>query len=82
MVLVVSARCAEWHTLVEACRLLADWILSLGIFAVGVIAGMLIYHLVCEVKIRQLRQAQRSWHEKRASVTDGSQILPSRAKNG
>ena len=56
-------------------------ILSLGIFGVGVITGLLLYHLVCEVKIRQIRQASKAWREKRKSLIVDSQTFPPSAKN-
>jgi hypothetical protein len=43
--------------------------------------GLLVYHLVCELKIRQIRQASKAWREERTSLVGDSQTLPPSTKN-
>jgi hypothetical protein len=31
--------------------------------AVGIVVGIFLYHIVCEIKIRQIRVAYQTWQE-------------------
>jgi len=40
-----------------------NWLTSSAIFALGIVVGLLVYHTVCKIKIRRIREVSQQLNE-------------------